>query len=59
MAKSIQINFKDLSTVPIDVRKIIQKEQDKEKQKKGVGKYSVALVVCKIVREWNSKCNES
>lgn len=58
MAKAIQINFKDLSTVPIDVRKIITKEQQKEKDKKGVGKYSVALTICKIVREWNNKCNQ-
>lgn len=59
MAKAIQINFKDLSTVPIDVRKIITKEQQKEKDKKGVGKYSIALTICKIVRAWNDKCNES
>lgn len=59
MAKAIQINFKDLSTVPIDVRKILQKEQRKEMDKKGVGKYSIALTICKIVRAWNDKCNES
>lgn len=58
MAKAIQINFKDLSTVPIDVRKIIRKEQDKEKDKKGIGKFSIALTICKIVREWNNKCNQ-
>jgi len=59
MAKAIQINFKDLSTVPIDVRKIITKEQQKRKDKKGVGKYSIALTICEIVRAWNNKCNES
>lgn len=59
MAKTIQINFKNLQTVPIDVRKILQKEQQKEKEKKGIGKYSIALVLCKIIRAWNNKCNES
>lgn len=59
MPKAIQINFKDLSTVPVDVRKIITREQQKEKDKKGIGKYSVALTICKIVRSWNDKCNQS
>jgi hypothetical protein len=58
MPKAIQINFKDLKTIPIDVRKIITKDNQKERDKKGVGKYSIALTICKIVREWNSKCNQ-
>lgn len=58
MAKSILINFKNLSTVPVDVRKIITREQQKEKDKKVIGKYSIALTICKIVREWNNKCNQ-
>lgn len=59
MAKTIPIDFKDLSTVPVDVRKILLKEQQREKDKKGIGKFSVALTICKIVKEWNNKCNES
>jgi hypothetical protein len=58
MAKQPQIDFKRLSTVPIDVRKIILKEQQKEKDKRGIGKYSIQLTLIKIVREWNNKCNQ-
>ena len=58
MAKQQQIDFKRLSTVPIDVRKIILKEQQKEKDKRGIGKYSIQLTLIKIVREWNNKCNQ-
>lgn len=59
MATTEQIDFKNLSTIPADVKKIIQKEQEKKKQKKGVGKYSIALTICDIIKEWNNKCNES
>lgn len=58
MAKTTQINFKDLSTVPIDVRNILKKEQRKEMDKKNIGKYSIGLTICKIVRAWNDKCNQ-
>lgn len=55
---SNQIDFKNLSTVPVDVRKVLQKEQQREKEKKGIGKFSIQLTICKIVREWNNKCNQ-
>lgn len=58
MAQTEQIDFKNLQTVPEDVRKIITKEQRKEMDKKRIGKYSIALAICKIIREWNNKCNQ-
>ncbi len=58
MAKQEPINFKNLSTVPIDVRKIILQEQAKEKDKKGLGQYSIQMTICKIIRQWKTKCGE-
>lgn len=58
MAKTEPINFKNLATVPIDVRKIILREQGKEKEKKGVGQYSVQQTIIKIIRQWENKCRE-
>lgn len=58
MAKQEPINFKNLATVPIDVRKIILQEQAKEKQKRGVAQYSVQSTIIKIIRQWNNKCNQ-
>lgn len=58
MSKTEPIDFKNLATVPIDIRKIILKEQAKEKEKRGVAQYSIQTTVCKIIREWNNKCNQ-
>ena len=58
MPKTEPINFKTLSTVPVDVRKIILAEQQKEKEKKGVGQYSIQMTICKIIRQWKTKCGE-
>jgi hypothetical protein len=52
------INFKNLSSLPIDVRKIILREQAKEKEKRGVAQYSVQMTVIKIIRQWENKCRE-
>lgn len=58
MARQEPINFKNLATVPIDVRKIILQEQAKEKQKRGVAQYSVQSTIIKIIRQWQNKCNQ-
>jgi len=58
MSKTEPINFKNLSTVPVDVRKIILREQSKEKEKKGVAQYSIQMTIIKIIRQWENKCRE-
>jgi hypothetical protein len=44
-----------LKSVPEDIRKIVIKEQAKEKENRGTNQYSMACVIFKIVREWNQK----
>jgi len=58
MPKTEPINFKNLATVPVDVRKIILREQSKEKEKKGVAQYSIQMTIIKIIRQWENKCRE-
>lgn len=58
MANTEPINFKNLATVPVDVRKIILREQAKEKEKKGVAQYSIQMTIIKIIRQWENKCRE-
>jgi len=53
------MNFRKLESVPADVRKIILREQETEKDKRGIGKFSVASTIIKIIREWNARCRES
>lgn len=47
-----------LRNIPIDVRKILLKEQFKEKEKRGTMQYSISTTIFKIIREWNNKCNQ-
>lgn len=47
-----------LRNVPIDVRKIILREQAKEKDKRNVMQYSITSTVIKIIRQWENKCRE-
>lgn len=48
-----------LRSVPIDVLKIVLKQQGKEKEKRGLKQFSLSTTIFKIIREWNNKCNES
>lgn len=45
-----------LKKVPEDVRKILLKQQGKEKENRGTNQYSLSSVVYKIVKEWNNNC---
>lgn len=47
-----------LKNVPEDVRKIILKEQNKEKENRGRMQYSMSLTIFKIIREWE-RCYNS
>lgn len=47
-----------LRGMPIDVLKIILKEQGKEKEKRGLKQFSISTTIIKIIREWNNKCNQ-
>jgi len=44
-----------LKSVPEDVRKMIIKQQLKEKEDRGTNQYSMSCVIFKIIREWNQK----
>lgn len=48
-----------LRTVPADVLKIVLKEQAKEKERRNLKQFSLSTTIFKIIRAWNSKCNES
>lgn len=45
-----------LKAVPPEVRKLILREQLKEKEKRG-GQYSMSLTVFKIIKEWEQCYN--
>lgn len=47
-----------LRGLPIDVLKVLLKEQGKEKEKRGVKQFSLSTTIIKIVREWNDKCRQ-
>ena len=47
-----------LRSLPIDVLKIVLKEQLKEKEKRGLKQFSLSTTIFKIIRQWNSKCNQ-
>lgn len=47
-----------LKAVPQDVRKLILREQLKEKENRGMNQFSMSLTVFKIIREWE-KCYNS
>ena len=47
-----------LRGLPIDVLKIILKEQGKEKEKRNLKQFSLATTIYKIVREWKNKCGQ-
>jgi hypothetical protein len=44
-----------LKDVPEDVRKVIIRQQAKEKEFRGTNQFSMASVIYKIIREWNQK----
>ncbi len=45
-----------LKHLPEDVRKILLKQQEKEKRDRGTNQYSLSSTAYKIIREWNNKC---
>jgi len=47
-----------LRSLPEDVRKIILKEQLKEKEIRGINQFSMSTTIYKIIREWE-KCYQS
>lgn len=47
-----------LRAIPEDVRKIVLKEQLKEKENRGLNQYSMSTTIFKIIREWE-KCYNS
>lgn len=47
-----------LAAVPEDVRKIILKQQLKEKEDRGINQFSMSTTIYKIIREWE-KCYNS
>jgi hypothetical protein len=47
-----------LRGMPIDVLKVVLKEQGKEKEKRGLKQFSISTTIIKIIREWNNKCRE-
>lgn len=54
MEKGANINLRN---VPIEIRRIIIKERNKEEDKRG-SKFSLSSTIIKIIREWNNKCNQ-
>lgn len=47
-----------LRSVPEDVRKLIIREQHKEKENRGTNQFSMSTTIFKIIREWE-KCYNS
>lgn len=47
-----------LRSMPEDVRKIVLKEQHKEKEHRGTNQFSLSTTIFKIIREWE-KCYNS
>lgn len=47
-----------LRGVPEDVRKIVIREQGKEKENRGTNQFSMSTTIYKIIREWE-KCYNS
>jgi hypothetical protein len=47
-----------LRSLPEDVRKIILKEQLREKENRGINQFSLSTTIYKIIREWE-KCINS
>lgn len=43
--------------LPEDVRRVIIREQAKEKEKRGTLKWSISSTIFKIIREWE-RCRE-
>lgn len=50
------IDFRSLKTLPVDIRKIIVREQGKEKENRGI-QFSISSTIIKIIREWE-KCKQ-
>lgn len=47
-----------LRALPEDVRRIVLKEQLKEKENRGINQFSLSTTIYKIIREWE-KCINS
>lgn len=45
-----------LKNIPEEVRKILLKQQQKEKENRGTNQYSLSCVIYKIIKEWNNNC---
>jgi hypothetical protein len=56
----IYTNMSDLTlkAIPEDVRKIVLKQQLKEKEDRGINQFSMSTTIYKIIREWE-KCYNS
>lgn len=48
-----------LREVPIEVIRIINKEQAKVKAERDLKQFSLSSTVYKIIKEWNNKCQET
>lgn len=48
-----------LREVPIEIVRIINKEQAKVKAERDIKQFSLSSTIYKIVKEWNNKCRES
>jgi hypothetical protein len=46
-----------LRNVPLEIRQIVIKEQNKEKEKRG-SQFSISSTIIKIIREWKLKCGQ-
>jgi len=46
-----------LRAVPLEIRKIVLKEQSKEKENRGTSQYSMSSTIFKIIREWETCYN--
>lgn len=44
--------------IPAEIKKILTKEQAKEKDKRGTSQYSLSSTIIKIIREWSDKCRQ-
>lgn len=46
-----------IKNLPDDLRKVIVREQAKEKENRGTQQYSLSSTIIKIIREWE-RCRE-
>lgn len=47
-----------LRAIPEEIRKIVLREQLREKENRGTNQVSMSTVICKIIREWEKCYNQ-